>query len=146
MKMKLLAMFLSLVICISLVPPTTASAQDTITLKLNGAVLTTDVAPVIESGRTLVPARTIVEALRYSVLWDEAAQRVDILYPTDVVAITMYIGDYNMTVRGTTNVTLDAPPRIIDGRTLIPVRALAEALGFTVSWDANSRTVSIETD
>ncbi len=50
-----------------------------------------------------------------------------------------------MTVRGTTNVTLDAPPRIIDGRTLIPVRALAEALGFTVSWDANSRTVSIAT-
>lgn len=38
----------------------------------------------------------------------------------------------------------DVPPQIIDGRTLIPARALAEALGARVSWDEASQKVTIE--
>ena len=37
----------------------------------------------------------------------------------------------------------DVPAQIIDGRTLIPLRALSESLGLTVKWDGDSRTVFI---
>ena len=41
-------------------------------------------------------------------------------------------------------VTLDAVPIVISGRTLVPVRAIAEGLGATVSWDDSAKTVKIE--
>lgn len=37
----------------------------------------------------------------------------------------------------------DVQPQIIDGRTLIPLRAMAEIMGLTVSWDDATRTVTI---
>ena len=40
----------------------------------------------------------------------------------------------------------DADPVIINGRTLVPIRAVAEAMGCTVSWNGNIRTVSIARD
>lgn len=40
----------------------------------------------------------------------------------------------------------DVPPQIIDGRTLVPARALAEALGATVGWDAEARAVVITSE
>lgn len=39
-------------------------------------------------------------------------------------------------------VSFDAEPRIIDGRTMVPVRAILEALGASVDWDSATRTVS----
>jgi hypothetical protein len=40
----------------------------------------------------------------------------------------------------------DVAPQIIDGRTLVPARALAEALGAKVTWDANNQTVTVENE
>jgi len=37
----------------------------------------------------------------------------------------------------------DVPPQLVNGRTLVPFRAMAEALGAEVSYDQASRTVSI---
>ena len=39
--------------------------------------------------------------------------------------------------------TPDVAPKIIDGRTMVPVRFIAELFGCEVSWDANTQTVSI---
>lgn len=43
-------------------------------------------------------------------------------------------------------VKFDVEPRIIDGRTMVPVRAILEALGAKVEWDASTRTVTATTD
>ena len=40
-------------------------------------------------------------------------------------------------------VTTDVPPQIIDGRVMVPIRFVSEALGATVSWDASQRTVVV---
>ncbi len=62
--------------------------------------------------------------------------------PTRTTVLILTIGSADMTVDGRM-MTLDAPPVIVESRTLVPIRAVAEALGATVSWDASTRTVAI---
>ena len=48
------------------------------------------------------------------------------------------------TIDNGTELTLDAPPRIVNDRTLIPLRAVAEAFGAQVGWDETTQTVTVE--
>lgn len=47
---------------------------------------------------------------------------------------------------GSSSIVLDAPPVIIQGRTLVPIRAIVESFGGIVTWDAASQTVTISLD
>ena len=97
--------------------------------------------PVIENDRTLVPMRAIFEALGAEVSW----------YPEDrtIVAVRgdttvyMQMDDWYMSVNDEW-IALDAPPRIVNDRTLIPLRAVAEAFGAQVGWDEATQTVTVE--
>jgi hypothetical protein len=62
--------------------------------------------------------------------------------PMRTTVLVLTIGSADMTVDGRM-MTLDAPPVILESRTLVPIRAVAEALGAIVSWDASTRTVTI---
>jgi hypothetical protein len=53
-----------------------------------------------------------------------------------VTTIRLVIGSSTMTVNGAGQ-ALDAAPMIKDGRTLVPIRAIVEAMGGTVSFDAS---------
>ena len=123
-------------------------AEDNITVTVNGNQLSFDQPPIIKDGRTLVPLRAIFEALGAEVLWLEdeqavAAQRGDTI-------IVMQIGK-NQFGKMTDNdngvmYDLDVPPEIINGRTLVPARAVAEALDCSVNWDGNTQTVTISSE
>jgi hypothetical protein len=68
--------------------------------------------------------------------------------PSLDVTLTLTLNDKQMTVaprdRSTTTVTLDAAPLLGTGnRTLVPLRAIAEAFGVTVTWDATAHTATI---
>ena len=113
---------------------------------LNGVPLSFDVPPQIINGRTMVPVRTIFEALGAEVSWNEATQTV--IGKNDKYEVNIQIGSNTMywavIYDGySTQVPLDSPAVIIDGRTLIPARAVAEAFGCKVDWDENTRTVMI---
>lgn len=41
------------------------------------------------------------------------------------------------------NITPDVPQTIIDGRFMLPLRAVGEALNYSVDWDAETKTASI---
>jgi len=56
--------------------------------------------------------------------------------------IILQIGKSFFTVNGASN-TLDSPPVIKNGRTLLPIRAIIEALSGSVSWDASSKKVTV---
>jgi len=56
--------------------------------------------------------------------------------------IILQIGKSNFTVNGVSN-TLDSPPIIKNNRTLLPIRAIIEALGGTVGWEATERKVTV---
>ncbi len=91
-----------------------------------------DVVPFTENGRTLVPVRFISEAFGARVGWQEATQTV--LVNFEDKEIKLVIGSNEMTVNGET-VLLDTPANTYNSRTLIPLRALVEALGKEVFWD-----------
>ena len=61
------------------------------------------------------------------------------------ITIQLAINDSAMHVNNST-VTLDSPACLLDGRTLVPVRAISEAFGTKVEWDGDARQVIITTD
>ena len=92
----------------------------------------TDVVPFTQNGRTLVPVRFISESFGAQVGWDDATQAVTV--DLQDTSIKLQIGSNQMLVNGEA-VTLDVPAQTINSRTLIPLRALVEALGKNVHWD-----------
>jgi hypothetical protein len=121
--------------------PASAPAADNITVKLNGSALSFDVAPQIINDRTMVPMRKIFESLGASVDWNGDTRTIT--SSKGDTSIVMAIDNPVMTVNGT-EVTLDSAPVIVDDRTLVPVRAIAESFGSTVDWDGSTKTVTIE--
>ena len=96
------------------------------------AVSPIDAAPVIVNDRTLVPVRVISEGFGCDVAWDGATQTATIKKGDKEIAVT--IGAPAMTVNGTA-VALDAPASLINDRTMVPLRAIAEALGKIVYYN-----------
>ena len=111
-----------------------------IKVTLNGKKLSFDQPPVIENGRTLVPLRAIFEALGAEIAWDSETQTIRaIRYGTYV---ELQIGSNEMKVNSEIKV-LDVPAKTINDRTMVPARAIAEAFGCSVSWDADNNAVII---
>lgn len=92
-----------------------------------------DVAPVIRNDRTLVPIRIVTETLGGKVDWNGV---------TKEVTLTIDGKEIKMTV-GKTLEKYGVAPVIIDGRTFVPVRFVADELGATVAWDDATKTVTI---
>lgn len=133
--------YLGLAVFLGLLPAASpAAAAGDITLVVNGAVVRADVPPVIVDGRTLVPIRVVSESLGAQVSW-EATTRVATIV-SGASQIVLKVGEVRATVDGAP-VTLDSPARIINGRTMVPIRFVGEALGATVAWDATKRQVSV---
>jgi len=120
--------------------PVAAAEIPAITVEIDGYELEFDVPPRIIDGRTMVPLRTIFEHLGGYVYWEEEIQMVTAVW--DETIIIMQIDVFVMRVNDW-EVVIDTPPVIIDGRTLVPVRAIAEALGMDVNWDDDTRTVIV---
>ena len=99
-----------------------------------------ETAPYTVNDRTMVPLRAIFEALGAEVLWDDASKTVTAIKGD--ITIRMTIGAESF-FRNDESVALDSPATIIDSRTLVPVRAIAESFGSTVGWIAESKTVTI---
>ncbi len=118
-------------------------ATPSITIKIDGELLHTDVPPVIIDGRTMVPLRAIFEALGIDVEW--IAETRTIIGTTEDTRIELTVDSTTALVNGEV-VTLDVPATIMDGRTLVPVRFIAESTGAGVEWEARTRTVLITTD
>ena len=111
-----------------------------ITVTVNGNMVMFDQPPIIENGRTLVPLRAIFEALNATVEWNDATQTVTAT--KDGIVIKVQIGNNIMTKNGT-QVPLDVPAKLLNGRTLVPARAVAEAFGCNVDWNEAAQHVII---
>lgn len=117
-----------------------ASSYGGIKVYVNGSKLYFDVEPEITNGRTMVPLRAIFEALGAEVEWDGATSTVYAYRGNESVELT--IGSYYLyTSSGVTS--LDQPGYIINGRTLVPVRAISEAFNCDVQWYQDKQLVSI---
>jgi len=99
---------------------------------------TMGVQPMIREGRTLMPVRALMAALGGQVNWDPSTQTVTATNGN--TTISMQIGAGNMLVNGQP-VSLDAPATIVNGRTMLPLRAMAQAMGMNVNWYGQSDMV-----
>ena len=97
-------------------------------------------APVILNDRTMVPMRAIFEELGADVSWDAGTETASGTLDGVTVNITI---DKSVMYRNGEAVTLDQPAVIIDGRTLVPVRAISESFGCSVTWDGSTQSVYI---
>lgn len=113
-------------------------------MKVNGEEKEIDpgmgTAPVIMNDRTLLPVRAIVEELGGRVEWDAETSEVTLSYGDSVISLT--IESTNAYLNGTLQ-TLDTAPVIINERTMLPIRFIAEGFDFDVVWDGDRQEVKI---
>ncbi len=100
----------------------------------------TDMPAVIVEERTYLPMRLIAEELGCEVTWNEETQQIFLVNDNDALVFT--VGE-KMVYRNGQEMTIDAPPMIINDRTMMPVRGLADALQCSTTWDDPTRTVNI---
>jgi hypothetical protein len=100
--------------------------------------------PFIDSNnRTLVPLRGVMEAFGASVSWDETARKGNV--EKNGTTVQVPIGESYILVNGVT-VKNDTSAVIKNERTYLPIRAVLEAFGAGVAWNAGSKTVVVRTD
>jgi len=133
---------LSIFLIIGLVISMTSMVSAEIRVTLDGAPIAFDVPPQAINDRTMVPLRAIFEALNANIDWDDNTQTVTAT--RDGVVVVMRVGDPVITVAGN-EITLDVPPQIVDDRTLVPARAVAESFGLNVDWNGETQTVVLAT-
>jgi hypothetical protein len=114
---------------------------DAKTYKVDGEELPIDTSPINKEGNVFVPVRAISEGLGKKVEWNGVTKEILITDATKTVKLT--IGDTLMYVNGAKAILNFAP--YIDGnnRTLVPIRAIAEAFNCTVEWLQSKKMVMI---
>ena len=113
------------------------------TMVVNDTTVAIDSPAMIKDNRTFVPVRALMEAFGATVDFDEATNKVTI--KADGKTIELTLGSTVMTV-GDKAVTMDvAAFATNEGRTMVPVRAIAEAAGYTVeaTYNADGTTASV---
>ncbi|MEZ4812032.1 MAG: stalk domain-containing protein [Caldisericia bacterium] len=98
------------------------------------------VPPTIVDGRALVPFRFLGESLGAKIGWDANAYKVT--YELEGKIVEMWIGQKVAKVNGK-SITVDPPPQIIGGSTLVPVRFITDNLGASVEWYSATKTILV---
>ena len=147
---RLLSLFIALVLCFcSCAAYATEGAtdgkqngNDRLEVFYNDEVISFDVEPIIENGRTLVPMRAVFEAMGCAVYYsaDDGKQIISARRGNDNLLLT--IGENKMYFNSEEK-ELDVPAKIKDGRTLVPLRAISEAFECEVHWYGDTKTIYI---
>lgn len=118
--------------------------EPAIRITVNGQPVAVDVPPQLVAGRTLVPLRTVFDALGGYVFWEE--QRSMVIGYLAGKQVECVIGQSVAYIDAQQTEPLDSPPQLIEGRTMVPIRFLAELAGCSVAWQAEERLVEIQTN
>ncbi|MCL2527765.1 MAG: copper amine oxidase N-terminal domain-containing protein [Defluviitaleaceae bacterium] len=148
---KIIAIVCMLVLTMTAIPFFAAYANRQTSITVNGQmVLFTDQQPIMESNRVLVPVRGVFEHMGFEVTWDSAT-RVARLESDDIVVIipagttSFFVmpagsGAESSQIR---TIVPDVPQRMVNNRMLLPLRAVAEAVGATAQWNNANRVAQI---
>ena len=163
MKKQILSISLAAALAVSCTGIAMAEDKTPTVFVNQGQIFFDDQAPVIlGEGTTLVPARGVFEAMGAKVEWKEDTRTVDVTSSDNKTLIRLTIDDSTMKVFDVSgvfgalmsgqdfvapenDVTLDVAPQIISDRTMIPLRAISEALDAKVNWNDADYTINITT-
>lgn len=116
-------------------------------LKINGKSIEIDpgrgTKPVVINGTTLIPIRAFIEALGGTVEWTEAEKKVTISIIDQ--RIELWTGNTTAKVNGETMIS-PVPPQEFNGRTMLPIRFVAEALNLEVKWNGQTGLILISSE
>lgn len=137
---KLTSLCLSLILMLSMVGAVAAQeraislwyGEDQVELGAN--------QPVIQEGITLVPVKPLFDQLNLELGWDGATKTVT--GQNDNLSISLQVGETEATINGS-EVTLPIAAASMDNVTYVPVRAIGEAAGYRVLWDAEQRAIQL---
>ncbi|MBS6831263.1 MAG: carbohydrate-binding domain-containing protein [Clostridiales bacterium] len=150
---KALSSVAATAVALTALPGCTALAKD-VNIVIDGEELNLDVAPQIIDGRVMVPIRGVLENLGALVKWDDETQTVSARKSSKTVSLE--IGSNDVTLdKGETNddgsaktetIQTDVAAQLVSDRTLVPLRVISEAMGYSVDWNDETYTASISTD
>ncbi len=142
---------IALTLLFALITCAGASASGEIGVYVDGEALS-GAEPLNVDGRVLVPMRSVFEALGAKVTWDGDARSVyaerdDAFTELTIDSPMLSVGVFNSDGAAVPvdNITLDVPAKIINNYTYVPVRAVSEALGASVYWNASNNSVTVTT-
>jgi hypothetical protein len=115
-------------------------ADPPIYVEYNNTILGFETPPTLDSDRTLVPMRFLFEQMGADVNWDGATQTATV--EKEAQNVSFSIGSKAATVNGKQEL-MDVPAKLVNDRTMVPLRFLSEELGYTVEWDAVNRVAKI---
>lgn len=110
-------------------------------VKLDNQALELDQAPVSIDDRTFVPIGFIIEAFGGEVKWDKDQKKVTIIQGDKL--LELWNGKNEMVFTGR-RVTTDVSPRIMNGRTMVPLRVIADELKWKVEWNEKTKTIVLK--
>ena len=128
-----------------------AAAEPTVKVDGRSIMFREEQAPVVMNNRTYVPLRRVLEKMNAKVAWDGTTGTITIDSSDNIIRLIMTINNPEIEVYTFTSVlhadksivTSDAAPVIMNNRTMIPIRVVAEALGATVQFSSGDRCVDI---
>ncbi len=140
---KIISVLMSLTVAVS---STAAFAQKGVTVMKDGEKFNINPEPYIDIDVTMMPMRAIFESADADISWDKDTQTVIALYGTgeEQKSLVLQIGCDYAFLNGI-KVSFKKPAVIVGDSTYVPLRAINEALGYNVSWDQQTYTVSINT-
>lgn len=112
-----------------------------ISAEINGYQIVLNAPPVKIKGTTMVPIRFISEAFGCKVDWEANEKKITITRGTKI--IVLYLDKKDAYINGQ-KVTMTAPPTSVNGKTVVPVRFIAETFGAKVNFDAGTGVITIE--
>lgn len=102
--------------------------------------------PLLINGTTLIPLRSIMQLFKdVNVFWDNNEKRARTFDMTAMKGCNFYIGDKRVyDSNGNVIYTSIEPPMIVEGNTMLPIRAFGEVLGCLVNFDNETKTITIK--
>ncbi|OPX88460.1 MAG: hypothetical protein A4E53_01889 [Pelotomaculum sp. PtaB.Bin104] len=112
-------------------------------VNVNGKEVKFDVRPVIKDGRILIPVRAVMNQFGASIAWDETERTVTVAVYDPDKEVIFDLAEDKVYVDGT-ETEIDVPAQILEDRTIVPLRFLAETFGMKVNYHEDTGDVDIE--
>ncbi|GIP33841.1 beta-propeller domain-containing protein [Paenibacillus sp. J2TS4] len=110
---------------------------------MNGETVVFETAPYQVGSTMMVPLREWAEALGASVQWDSSAHTATAALEGQEWKVTLHS---STTYRNGAPMELEQPATLQDGRMMVPLRAMSEALGYIVKWDSAQKQVLVDSE
>ena len=141
---KSIAVVVAIMMVLMAIPALNVQAKgDHIIVTVNGEVVVFDgQQPIMVDNTVLVPVRGVFELAGFTVEWN-AGNRTAVIY-NDYIDVVIPADGTTFWVGKGPAITPEVPQRVVNNRLLLPLRAVAEALGGTAEWDEQVAAITFE--